>query len=268
MIYNDDCIRGMADLPNNSVEMILTDPPYLVNYKDRQGRSVANDNLNNGDWLTPAFNEMYRVLNNNSYAVVFYGWNEADKFINAWRSAGFRVIGHFVFYKKYASNGRSDKKHMEHRHECAYLLAKGYPQPYEILPSVMGWQYTGNEFHPTQKPVDLLLKLISGFCPTGGLVLDPFMGSASTAMACIKSQMFDYLGYELDDNYFNIAMGRISQEQNGNVNNQAYQNNTAQQVKPRYKYNQQKGDYQPLNQLAANDDYFNNKASMQGAYHG
>ncbi len=91
--------------------------------------------------------------------------------MNAWRKAGFRIIGHFIFYKKYASNGRKDKKHMEYRHECAYLLAKGYPQPFEVLPSVMGWNYTGNKYHPTQKPIDLLLKLINsgencGVCQT------------------------------------------------------------------------------------------------------
>ena len=215
VILNTDCVRGMADLPNNSIQMILTDPPYLVNYTDRQGRSVANDNLNNGDWLTPAFSEMYRVLDNNSYAVVFYGWNEVDKFMAAWRKAGFRIIGHFVFYKKYASNARNDKKHMEYRHECAYLLAKGYPQPYEVLPSVMGFNYTGNKIHPTQKPVDLLLRLAKAFCPTGGTVLDPFMGSGSTAAACIQSQIFDYLGYELDSNYFSLAMDRINQDRAG-----------------------------------------------------
>ncbi|CAB5495112.1 hypothetical protein AZO1586R_183, partial [Bathymodiolus azoricus thioautotrophic gill symbiont] len=76
IIYNKNCIKGMLDLPDNSVQMILTDPPYLVNYKDRLGRSVANDMASNSDWLIPAFNEMYRVLENNRYAVVFYGWNE------------------------------------------------------------------------------------------------------------------------------------------------------------------------------------------------
>ncbi len=59
MIYNNDCIIGMANLPDNSVQMILTDPPYLVNYKDRAGRSVANDMASNSNWLTPAFSEMY-----------------------------------------------------------------------------------------------------------------------------------------------------------------------------------------------------------------
>ena len=70
----------------------------------------------------------------------------------------------------------------------------------------MGWNYVGNKFHPTPKPVGLLLKLIKAFCLIGGTALEPFMGSGFTAMACVKSQIFDYLGYELDGNYFNIAI--------------------------------------------------------------
>lgn len=299
IILNTDCVQGMANLASNSVQMILTDPPYLVNYNDRQGRSVVNDNLNNGDWLTPAFSQMYRVLDNNRYAVVFYGWNEVDKFIIAWRKAGFRVVGHFVFYKKYASNARNNKKHMAYRHECAYLLTKGYPQPHEVLPSVMGWNYTANKWHPTQKPVDLLLKLMRALCPTAGIVLDPFMGSGSTAMACIQSQTFDYLGYELDPHYFNLAIDRIGQQQGSSANNNHYHanhhprqvvnpNNPLPQathdnhdddrsnIKPRYKYNPDKHNpqtqhHQPITPSipqVANEDYFTNRANAQGGYYG
>jgi DNA modification methylase len=57
----------------------------------------------NSDWLTPAFNEMYRVLENNRYAVVFYGWNEVDKFVNAWRKAGFRIIGQLLLAISFAT---------------------------------------------------------------------------------------------------------------------------------------------------------------------
>ncbi|CAB5497727.1 hypothetical protein THERMOT_740, partial [Bathymodiolus thermophilus thioautotrophic gill symbiont] len=71
---------------------------------------------------------------------------------------------------------------------------------------VMDRNYVGNKFHPTQKPVGLLLKLIKAFCLIGGTTLESFMSSGFTAMACVKSRIFDYLGYELDGNYFNIAI--------------------------------------------------------------
>jgi len=67
--------------PARAIGFILTDPPYLVGYKDRSGRTLAEDNTN--EWLQPACNEMYRVLKDNSLMVSFYGWDRADQFINA-----------------------------------------------------------------------------------------------------------------------------------------------------------------------------------------
>lgn len=75
-------------MPAASVEFVLTDPPYIVRYRDRQGRTVANDN--NADWLAPAFAHMDRVLKQGSFCVSFYGWIKADLFIQAWHAAGFR----------------------------------------------------------------------------------------------------------------------------------------------------------------------------------
>ena len=78
--------------------MVLTDPRYLACYRDRTRRTVPNDD--NDRWLVPAFAELYRVLANNSFAVSFYGWPHADKFMSAYRSAGFRVVGHLLFPKR------------------------------------------------------------------------------------------------------------------------------------------------------------------------
>lgn len=80
-IQQGDCIEVMRRMPPRSVDFILTDPPYLVRYKDRSGRSIANDD--NADWMEPAFAEMYRVLKNDSLAVSFYGWTQTDRFMGA-----------------------------------------------------------------------------------------------------------------------------------------------------------------------------------------
>jgi site-specific DNA-methyltransferase (adenine-specific) len=103
--------------------------------------------------------------------VSFYGWSKADRFIAAWRSAGFRMVGHLVFRKKYASSARF----LRYQHEQAYLLAKGdVTPPAAPMPDVLDWVYTGNRLHPTQKPVQILRPLIDAFCRPGGTVLDPF----------------------------------------------------------------------------------------------
>jgi DNA modification methylase len=78
-ILHGDCIEVMNQMPTNSVDFILTDPPYLVNYRDRTGRTIQNDV--DEDWLKPAMAEAYRVLKQDRVAVMFYGWTKVDKFL-------------------------------------------------------------------------------------------------------------------------------------------------------------------------------------------
>ncbi|MDP7689646.1 DNA methyltransferase [Escherichia coli] len=114
-----NCIDVMARIPDNAIDFILTDPPYLVGFRDRQGRTIAGDKTD--EWLQPACNEMYRVLKKDALMVSFYGWNRVDRFMSAWKNAGFSVVGHLVFTKNYTSKAA----YVGYRHECAYILAKG-----------------------------------------------------------------------------------------------------------------------------------------------
>lgn len=203
-ILHGDCIDVMRRMTGGTVDFILTDPPYLAHYRDRSGRTVANDNQ--ADWLHPAFAEMYRVLKPRAFCVSFYGWHKADLFIAAWRAAGFRLVGHLVFRKHYASK----VGFLRCEHEMAYLLAKGdVVPPARPLPDVLDWTYSGNRLHPTQKPVHVLTPLISAFCPPSGLVLDPFCGSGSTLVAA-RDLGCRYLGIELDANHHATAQRRMA----------------------------------------------------------
>lgn len=198
-----DCVDVMRAMPWASVDFILTDPPYLVNYRDRSGRSVTNDD--NDAWLKPAFRQMYRVLRPDSLCVSFYGWNKVDTFMAAWREAGFDIVGHIVFRKRYGSNARF----LSYRHESAYLLAKGRPPlPGSPVPDVLDWEYSGNQLHPTQKPVQPLKTLIAAFTKPGDVVLDPFCGSGSTLAA---AQELDrrFIGIELDEQHHLTASNRL-----------------------------------------------------------
>ena len=203
-VRHGDCVPLMRRMDAASVDFILTDPPYICRYRDRAGRTVANDN--HGRWLEPAFAEMFRLLKPDSLCVSFYGWNQADQFISAWRQAGFQLVGHMVFQKPYASSARF----LEHRHEQAYLLAKGRPPlPSVPLCDVQGWKYTGNQLHPTQKPVEILRPLVRTFCPAGGLVLDPFCGSGSTLVAATYEGR-SFVGIELDHQHCSTARQRLA----------------------------------------------------------
>jgi site-specific DNA-methyltransferase (adenine-specific) len=203
-IINGDCVHVLSQVEAGSIDFILTDPPYITRYKSRDGRSVPNDD--NDAWLKPSFAEMFRVLRQDSFCVSFYGWSHADRFMAAYRAAGFRVVGHFVFPKHYTSS----EKYLRYQHECAYLLAKGRPLlSAKPIGDVIPWTtYTHNELHPTQKPLCILKPLIEAFSDPGDLVLDPFSGSGSSLLAAKKLGR-EYLGIELDAQYHAIARDRL-----------------------------------------------------------
>jgi DNA modification methylase len=202
-ITQGDCIQVMRQMPANSVDFILTDPPYLVNYRDRDGRTIQNDAK--AEWLKPAMKEAYRVLKHNRVAIMFYGWTKVDAFFGAWKEAGFQPVGHIVFRKTYSSKSRF----FSYRHEQAYLLAKGRPPlPKQPLADVMDMPYSGNKLHPTQKPVEALAPLVRSFTLPGELVLDPFAGSGSSCAAALLTGR-RYVGIELDAEYFHQASARL-----------------------------------------------------------
>ena len=76
----------MDTINSETVDLVVTDPPYLVNYRDSSGRTIRNDT--NADQVLPAFDGIYRVLKNNSLAISFAGWTALDQFTKAWTEAG------------------------------------------------------------------------------------------------------------------------------------------------------------------------------------
>lgn len=203
-VLQGDCIDVLRRFDGGTFDMVLTDPPYIAGYKDRSGRSVTNDD--NDEWLAPAFKEIFRVLKADSVCVSFYGWTQTDRFFAAWKAAGFRIVGHIAFPKRYTSTVRL----LRYQHESAYLLAKGNPlAPQNVIGDVIDWGvYTGNKLHPTQKPLSILLPLIQSFTRPGAVVLDPFCGSGSTlaaAMMCGRRSV----GIELAEVNARIANSRL-----------------------------------------------------------
>jgi site-specific DNA-methyltransferase (adenine-specific) len=203
-ILHGDCTRVLRELPDAFVDLIVTDPPYGVRYQDRFGRTVANDD--DPSRILGAFTDLYRVLKPDSLCISFYGWGLVDDFFRAWRSAGFRPVGHVVWVKDYASRERF----LRYRHESAYLLAKGRPRlPRKPLDDIQPWVYSGNNDHPTQKAVRILTPLIETFTTRGQLVLDPFAGSGSSLVAA-KIIGRRYLGIELEQKYCALIRERLA----------------------------------------------------------
>ena len=119
-----------------------------------------------------------------------------------------RPLVHLVWVKPYASA----EKFVRYHHEQAYLLAKGRPRrPRLRLPDVLEWDYSGNELHPAQKPVMAMLPLVMAYSDKGDIVLDPFAGSGTTAVAA-KTLGRRYIGIELDPAYAQKADERVKRE--------------------------------------------------------
>jgi len=203
-VLHGDCTQILRTLPSNSVDLVVTDPPYFVRYRDRAGRSIANDD--DPASILGAFTDVYRALKPNTFCVSFYGWNSVAAFFEAWEAAGFKPVGHIVWYKGYSSR----RGILNARHEQAYVLAKGHPQkPARPLDDVQPWEYSGNVVHPTEKAVSVLKPLIRAFSQPNALVLDPFAGSGSTLVSAALADR-NYLGVELDGKYVEHARRRLA----------------------------------------------------------
>lgn len=203
-VIQGDCKAVLPSLPSESVDFVLTDPPYLGRYKDRYGRTLANDD--DPAAVVGAYAELYRVLKTNCFCISFYGYPKLDAFVHAWTEAGFDTVGHIVWPKPYVSS----RRFVAVAHESAYVLAKGRPQkPARPLTDVQPWEYTGNIAHPTEKAVGILMPLIQSFSRRGDVVLDPFAGVGSTLVAAALSGRH-YVGIELEAKYVEHARRRLA----------------------------------------------------------
>lgn len=108
-----DAAKVLAELPEGAIDLVITDPPYLVNYRDRTGRSLRNDDKPEG--VLPVFGPMARAMKPDSYAICFAGWTALPQFSSAWDAAGLRIVGQIVWAKRYASR----QSYTQYRHETA-----------------------------------------------------------------------------------------------------------------------------------------------------
>ncbi|WP_205410777.1 DNA methyltransferase [Salaquimonas pukyongi] len=202
-VHCGDAAEVLAGFNSGIADLVITDPPYICGYKDRHGRTVANDR--NADRVMPVFGEVYRVLKPDSYCISFYGWTAIAEFTAAWKDAGFRVVGQIVWPKQYTSS----TGFMQYQHEAAFVLAKGRPdRPNNPIPDVQPWHYTGNRHHPTEKSIDIIKPLIEAFSQRGDVILDPFLGSGTTALAAALSGR-RYIGVELEQKHCARARQRL-----------------------------------------------------------
>ena len=188
-------------MDGKKANLVLTDPPYNVNYEGTAGK-IKNDYMANDafyQFLLDAFTNMEAVMADDASIYVFHADTEGLNFRRAFSDAGFYLSGCCIWKKNSLVLGRS---------------------PYQWIhePVLFGWKKSGeydkpkkNADHPTMKPIALLAYPIMNSSMTNALVLDPFGGSGSTLIACEQSERTCYT-VELDEKYCDVIVKRYIEQ--------------------------------------------------------
>lgn len=208
-----------ALLEDKKVNLVVTDPPYNVNYESSAGK-IQNDHLEDGQFyqfLLDAFTQMAAVMAEDASIYVFHADTEGLNFRKAFKEAGFYLSGTCIWKKQSLVLGRSPYQ-WQHEPILYGWKAKGKHLWYTGRKESTIWEFdrpTKNADHPTMKPIPLMAYPIMNSTLTNSLVLDPFGGSGSTLMACEQTDRTCYT-IELDEKYCDVIVKRYI-EQVGNA---------------------------------------------------
>ena len=232
-VANKDCVEGMKELSSNgvSVDLMIADPPYVIsresNFHTMKDRKNARTGTRFGDWdeefdNTDWINASYDILKDGGSLIVFNDFKKVSTVIDIATNAGFEFKDVIVWEKSNPMPRNRERRYIPSLELMIWFVKKKtakwvfnrqddpYQSPIMKFPSESGGAF--KRFHPTQKPVKLIEKLISIHSNPGDLVLDPFMGSGTTAIASINTDR-NFTGFELEKKYFDILSERIVQHQ-------------------------------------------------------
>ena len=218
-LRNADAIQELKTLPDESVDLVVTDPPYRTisggtHSKWKSGYPVSilskndgkifdNNDVNHLEWLQ----ECYRVLKPNTHIYIMTNVLNLFELQSIAEKVGFKLHNLLVWEKNTCNANRWYMKNCEY----TLFMRKGEAKTINNPSSKTVHQFNnpvGNKNHPTEKPIDLMKFYIENSSNKNDIVLDPFMGSGSTGVAC-KELNRNFIGIELDEKYFNIARERI-----------------------------------------------------------
>lgn len=231
MIYNKDCIEGMELIKDNSIDLIVTDPPYLISYKTNYRKNKNHEfceeilNDDNEKLIKDYINNCYRILKDNTAMYMFCSSKTIDFFKQMTESAGFSIKNIIIWVKNNHTAGDLKGQYGQ-KYEMIILANKGR-KLFNGKRLTDVWEFdrvVGKEqLHQNQKPVELIEQCILKHSDVGDTVFDGFMGSGTTAIACINTNR-NYIGFELDKNCYDKAIERI------NKNEQEYNRETKRSI--------------------------------------
>jgi site-specific DNA-methyltransferase (adenine-specific) len=211
-LFLGDCLERMKEIPDGSVDLVLTDPPYNMT---KTGNSCRPNYMPNGEILEgipPKPNEwmssVYRILSESSHFYTFCNKNDIRDYLNVADSVGFHFHNIINMIKDTKMPNRWYLKFTE----PVLMFKKGRAKPINDLTS-RDYEYVmmpkgKSKTHPTEKPLKFMEKLVFNSTNTNDLVFDPFMGSGTTGVASAKLGR-KFIGIEKNPTYFQTAKTRI-----------------------------------------------------------
>lgn len=219
-LYLGDCNIVVNDFPDKSVDCIISDNPYGVDYTKETKNELYPTQIN-GDKVIDyrILSEYRRLLKNDGALYFFTNWRVYNKWFTALLNAGFKIKNCIVWVKDIAGQGHLSGQYAPlHEFIIFAVLSsdfkfKCFKRPVDVINEEKPKK---NRLHLTEKPVKLMERLIIDSTNKGDLVLDCYAGSGTTAIACINSQR-DYICIEIDKYYHKIAQDRINSHINSRL---------------------------------------------------
>jgi site-specific DNA-methyltransferase (adenine-specific) len=217
-VYQMDCLEGLKSMSSESVHLCVTDPAYKTISGGRKkndgqpsgilfsnnGKIFEHNNIKIQDWMT----EIYRVLKPQSHCYVMTNTLNLQEMINVATAVGFKLHNLLVWKKNNCTPSQYYMKNAEY----VLFLRKGRAKYIHNIgtKTVIELDNLRERVHPTQKPVELMEIFVANSSNEGDIILDPFMGSFTTALAT-KNVGGDrqYIGFEIDTTYMEIGNQRL-----------------------------------------------------------
>ena len=223
-----DCIDVMKKIPDKSVDLILTDPPYCsggfteASRRSSNGSGLRSETRAKTEWfvadnmgtngliflLRTVACESLRILKRNKSLCVFTDWRMVPAIAPAIESAGFKWQNMIIWNKGAAGIGRGFRA----THEIILQFANGVPDIYSAAEGNVITEKKINPYareHPTEKPVEVIKRIMDVLSGRGDIILDPFAGSGTTAIACLETGR-NYILIEKEQRYVEIIKKRIA----------------------------------------------------------
>jgi len=239
-IFNMNCIEGMKSIPDKKIDLIITDPPFAINFKASKGnynrtKSRVIEGYNEikqedyykftSEWMEPAF----RILKESGSMYVFSGWNNLKDILMALDEVGFTTVNHIIW--KYQFGVVTSKKFVTSHYHCLYVCKNEKKRKFipffrfkknsktvdgrslhykdkEDVWEIKREYWTGDQKTPTKLPAELIKKILEYSSEKNHLVFDPFLGSGQVAVISKKLGR-QFLGFEIVKDYYKFAKKRL-----------------------------------------------------------